>query len=67
MSRGHERFVNEIHRHNSDNVNYSSSLRTKEKHLNNVCFESSKLAVEKHGQGSKYSNNDKTMVESSSV
>ena len=25
--RGHERFVNEIHRHNSDIVNCSSSLR----------------------------------------
>ena len=30
ISRGHERFVNEIHRDNSDIVNYSSSLRTKE-------------------------------------
>ena len=29
-SRGHERFLNEIHRHNSAIVNYSSSLRTKE-------------------------------------
>ena len=28
-SRGRERFVNEIHRHNSDIVNYNSSLRTK--------------------------------------
>ena len=31
ISRGHERFVNEIHRHNSDIVNYSSSLRMKER------------------------------------
>ena len=45
ISRGHERFVNEINRHNSDTVNYSSSLRTKEENLNNVCFESSKPAV----------------------
>ena len=43
ISRGHERFVNEIHRHNSDIVNCSSSLRTKEENLNNVCSESSKL------------------------
>ena len=44
ISRGHERFVNEIHRHNSDIVNHSSSLRTKEENLNSVCSESSKLA-----------------------
>ena len=30
ISRGHDRFVNEIHRHNSDIVNCISSLRTKE-------------------------------------
>ena len=36
ISRGHERFVNEIHRHNSDIVNYGSSLRTKEENLSNV-------------------------------
>ena len=36
ISRGHERFVNEIHRHNSDIVNYSSSLRAKEDNLNDV-------------------------------
>ena len=45
ICRGHERFVNEIHRHNSDIMNYSSSLREKEDNLNDVCFESSKPAV----------------------
>ena len=30
ISRGHEKFVNEIHRHNSDIVNNSFSLRAKE-------------------------------------
>ena len=55
ISRGHER-LNEIHRHNSDIVNYSSSLRTKEENFN-VCFESSKLALVNHVQGSQYSNN----------
>ena len=67
ISRGHERFVNEIHRHNSDIVNNSSSWRTKEENLNNVCFESSKLAVVNHSQGSQESNNVETKVESSSV
>ena len=67
ISRGHERFVNEIHRHNSDIVNYGSSLRTKEENLNNVCFESSKNAVENYVQGSQDSNSVKTNVESSSV
>ena len=52
ISRGHERFVNEIHRHNSDIVNHSSSLRAKEENLNDVCLESSKSAVVNHGQGS---------------
>ena len=67
ISRGHERFVNEIHRHNSDIVNYSSSLRTKEENLNDVCFESSKFAVVNHGKGSQDSNNVKTKVEPSSM
>ena len=67
ISRGHERFVNEIHRHNSDIVNYSSSLRTKEENLNNVCSESSKPAVVNHGQGSQDSNNVETKLEPSSV
>ena len=67
ISRGHERFVNDIHRHNSDIVNYSSSLRTKEENFNNVCFESSKPAVVNHGQYSQDSNNVKTKLESSSV
>ena len=39
MSRGHETFVNGIHRHNSNIVNYSSSLRTTEENLHNVGFD----------------------------
>ena len=58
ISRGHERFVNEIHRQNSDVVNYSSSLRAKEDNLTDVCFESSKPAVVNHGQGSQDSNTE---------
>ena len=49
ISRGHERFVNEIHRRNSDIVNNSSSLRAQEDNLNDVCFECSKPTVEYHG------------------
>ena len=49
ISRGHDRFVNEIHRRNSDIVNNSSSLRAQEDNLNDVCFESSKPTVEYHG------------------
>ena len=67
ISRGHERFVNEIHRHNSDIVNYRSSLCTKEANLNDVSLESSKLAVVNHGQGSQDSNNVKTEAEPSSM
>ena len=67
ISGGHERFVNEIHRHNSDIVNYSSSLHTKEENLNNVCSEFSKPAVVNHEQGSHDSNNVETKVEPSSV
>ena len=67
ISRGHERFVNENHRHNSDIVNCSSSLRTKKENLNNVCSESSKPAVVNHKQGSRDSNDVKTKVEPSSV
>ena len=52
MSRGHERFVNEIHRHNSNIVNYIYSLRTKVENFDNVGFESSKPAVVNHEQGS---------------
>ena len=48
-------------------MNYSSSLRTKEENFNNVCFESSKLAVVNHLEGSQDSNNVETKVESSSV
>ena len=62
ISRGHERFVTEILRHNSDIVNYSSSLRAKD-----VCLESSKPVVVNHGQGSQDSNNVKTEVEPSSM
>ena len=67
ISRGHETFVNEIHRHNSDIVNYSFSLRTEEHNLNEVSLESSKPAVVNHGQGSQDSNNVKTKVEPSSM
>ena len=67
ISRGHGRFVNEIHRHNSDIVNYSSSLRAKECNLNDVCLEYSKPAVVNHGQGSQDSNNVKTKVEPTSM
>ena len=67
MSGGHERFVNEIHRHNWDIVNYSSSLRPKEENFDNVGFESSKPAVVNHEQGSQDSNNVKTKDESSGV
>ena len=67
ISRGHERFLNEIHRHNSDIVNYRSSLRTEEANLNDVSLESSKPAVVNHGQGSQDSNNVKTKVEPSSM
>ena len=67
ISRGFERFVKEIHRHNSDIVNYSSSLRTKEENFDNVGFESSKPVVEYLGQGSQDSNNVKTKVENSSM
>ena len=59
--------MNETHRHNSDIVNYSSSLRAKEDNLNDVCLEFSKLAVVNHGQGSQASNNVKTKVEPSSM
>ena len=59
--------MNEIHRHNSDIVNYSSSLRAKEDDLNDVCFESSEPVVVNHGQGSQDSNNVKTKVEPSSM
>ena len=59
--------MNGIHRHNYDIMNYSSSLRMKEENLNNVCFESSKPVVVKHGQGSQDPNNDKTKVEPSSM
>ena len=66
-SRGHEKFVNEIQRHNSNIVNYSSSLRTKEENFDNVGFESSEPAVVNHEQGSQDSNNVKTKDESSGV
>ena len=62
-----ERFVNEIYRHNSNIVNYSFSLRTKEENFDNVGFESSKPAVVQHKQGSQDSNNVKTKDESLGV
>ena len=55
--------MNEIHRHNSDIVNYSASLRTKEEHRS----EFPKPAVVSHEQGSQDSNIVKTKVEPSSV
>ena len=67
ISRGHERFVNEIHRHKSDIEDYSSSLHAKECNLNDVCLEYSKPAVVNHGQGSQDSNSIKTKVEPSSM
>ena len=67
IRRGRERFVNEIHRNNSDIVNCSSSLRAKEENLNNMCSESSKLAMINHEQGSKASNNVKSKIAISSV
>ena len=45
ISRGYERLVNEIHRHNPETVNYRSSLRTKEEHFDDVSFESVKPAT----------------------
>ena len=63
IGRGHERFVDEIHRHNSDIVIYSSSLREKEDNLNDVCVESSKPFIVNDGQGSQDSNDVKTKVE----
>ena len=38
ISRGHGRFLNETHRHNSNIVNYSSSLRAKEEKLRQCGF-----------------------------
>ena len=55
--------MNEIHRHNSKIVNYSSSLCTKEENFDKVGFESSKPAVVNHEQGSQDSNNVKTKGE----
>ena len=49
--------MSEIHRHNCNILNYSSSLRTKEENFDNVGFESSKPAVVNHEQGSRDSNN----------
>ena len=61
ISRGYERFVNEIHRHNPEPVNYSSSLRTKEENFDNVSFESVKPATgnREHGpEGSEIAKSD---------
>ena len=66
-SRGYQRFVNDIHRHNSKIVNDCSSLRTKEENFDNVSFESSKPAVVNHEQGSQDSNNVETKDEPSGV
>ena len=66
-SRGYERFVNEIHRHNPEIVNYSSSLRTKEEHFDNARFESVKPDTGNRDRGPEGSNiaesNDKPSSE----
>ena len=67
ITRGHERFVNEIHHHNTNNVKYSSSLRTKEENFDNVGFESSKPAVVSYEQRSQDSDIVETKDESSGV
>ena len=51
-SRGKEKFVNEIHRHKAGIVNDSSLLRTKEENIENVSFESVKLASGNRNYGS---------------
>ena len=51
-SRGKETFVNEIPRHKPGIVNDSSLLRTKDENLENVSFESVKLASGNRGYGS---------------
>ena len=52
ISRDKERFVNEIHRHNSGLVNDSSLLRMKEENLDNVNFESVRPASGNRGYDS---------------
>ena len=52
ISRGQERLVGEIHRHNTEIMNDSSLLRTKEENFENVSFESVKLASGNGGHGS---------------
>ena len=59
MSRGKERFVNEIHRHNPEIVNDRSLLRTKEENFDNVSFESVKPASGNRGYGSEDSDTAK--------
>ena len=59
-SRGKERFVNEIHRHKPGIVNDTPLLRRKEENLENVSFESVKLALGKRGYGSEDSDTAKS-------
>ena len=67
ISGGYERLVNEIHRHNPETVNYSSSLRTKEEHFDDVSFESVKLATGNREHGPEGSNIAKSNDKPSSV
>ena len=60
ISRGKERFVNEIHRHNPEIVNDSFLLPMKEENLHNVRFESVKLASGNRGYCSEVSDTAKS-------
>ena len=60
ISRGKERFVNEIHRHNSGLVNDSFLLRIKEENLDKVSSEYVKLASGNRGYGSEDSDTAKS-------
>ena len=60
ISRGHERFVNEILRHNPEIVNHSSSLRTKEEDFINVSLESVKPVTRNREHGPEGSNISKS-------
>ena len=60
MSRGREKIVNEIHRHNPEIVNDRSLLRTKEENFDNVSFECVKLASGNRGYGSQDSDTAKS-------
>ena len=57
ISRGHERFVNELHLHNATIVNHSSSKHRREEKSDQVNQDSDKPAFGKPMQGSKVSDN----------